>query len=181
MNTRSTQSEAETTQSKTINAPAKSTHRLSTWRTLLVTASALIGGCAISTPYPRINKSPDEIANSNVVVVVTHITVNGAERAEFDRQTRRVVASLSGQPGLVGYSVRREILGNQAWTLTVWDAEEARQNFVSSGVHREAIGQSAAAIAAVQFKRITMPRKQVPADWSAALKLLAEPDNLRQY
>lgn len=181
MNTKHTQTEAESTQPQAHRDVAKPVRGGSSWRMLLMAASALVGGCAISTPYPRISQAPAGVADSSLVVVVTHITLNTAERAEFDRQTRRVVASLPSQPGLVGYSVRRELLGNQAWTLTVWDAEEVRQNFVSSAVHREAMGKSAAAIAAVQFKRVTLPRNQVPADWDAALQLLAQPGDLRQY
>ncbi|MBL8475703.1 MAG: hypothetical protein JNK71_06470 [Methyloversatilis sp.] len=78
-------------------------------RTLLMAAglSALAGACALSTPFPRIDRAVAGEADDAVVLVLTHIVVDGTRRDEFDRQTRRVIDSMATQPGLIGYSARR--------------------------------------------------------------------------
>ncbi|AOF82336.1 antibiotic biosynthesis monooxygenase family protein [Methyloversatilis sp. RAC08] len=152
-------------------------------RTLVMVAglSALAGACALSTPFPRIDRAVAGEADDTVVLVLTHIIVDGARRDEFDRQTRRVIDSMSTQPGLIGYSARRELFGNEAWTMSVWASDAARARFVRSAVHQEAIAKSESAIVTVRLKRLNMARKDVPRDWAAALELLARPGNERVY
>lgn len=141
----------------------------------------LLGACAISTPFPRLNEGPGAGADDKVVVVLTHIVVNSNQRSEFDRQTRRVLDSLPSHSGMLGYSVRRQIFGNEAWTMSVWANDEDRAGFVRSAVHQEAIAKSAPAIVNIQLKRLSLPRKDVPAGWSRAIELMAEPGDLRTY
>jgi heme-degrading monooxygenase HmoA len=150
-------------------------------RTLLMAAglSALAGACALSTPFPRIDMAVGGKADDAVVLVLTHIVVDGARRDEFDRQTRHVIDSMATQPGLIGYSAQRELFGNEAWTMSVWAGDAARARFVRSAVHQEAIAKSGSAIVTVRLKRLNMARKDVPHDWAAALKLLAQPGNER--
>lgn len=152
-------------------------------RTLLMAAglSALAGACALSTPFPRIDRAVAGEADDAVVLVLTHIVVDGTRRDEFDRQTRCVIDSMATQPGLIGYSARREVFGNEAWTMSVWASDAARARFVRSAVHQEAIAKSEPAIVTVRLKRLNMTRKDVPRDWAAALELLAQPGNERLY
>ena len=152
-------------------------------RTLLMAAglSALAGACALSTPFPRIDRAVAGEADDAVVLVLTHIVVDGTRRDEFDRQTRRVIDSMATQPGLIGYSARREVFGNEAWTMSVWASDAARARFVRSAVHQEAIAKSEPAIVTVRLKRLNMARKDVPRDWAEALMLLAQPGNERLY
>ena len=141
----------------------------------------LLGACAISTPFPRLKDAPGAGANDKVVVVLTHIVVNSNQRSEFDRQTRRVIDSLPSHSGMLGYSARRQIFGNEAWTMSVWASDADRAGFVRSAVHQEAIAKSAPAIVNIQLKRLSLTRKDVPAGWPRALELLAQPSDLRTY
>ncbi len=141
----------------------------------------VLNGCAISTPFPDLAGGPPELADKPVVLVLTHITVNTDNRTEFDVQTKMVIKSLSKQPGLLGYSARRELFGNQGWTLSVWENDAMRAQFVGSAIHQQAILKSAPAIVSVGFKRLTLPRSKLPANWNEALALLATPEDLRSY
>lgn len=141
----------------------------------------LLGACAISTPFPRLAEAPGAGANDKVVVVLTHIVVDSSQRSEFDRQTRRVIDSMPNQRGLLGYSARRQVFGNEAWTMSVWASDDDRARFVGSAVHQEAIAKSAPAIVNVQLKRLNLARKDVPDGWPRVLELLAQPGDMRTY
>lgn len=142
---------------------------------------AWLSGCAIGTPYPSIPVKAPQGQPETVVLVLTRVIVNTQQRSEFDRQTRRAISGMSSQPGLLGYSARREVFGRQAWTMSVWATEEDRQRFVQGAVHREAIAKGMSGVVTVDLKRLTVQRKDVPADWPAAIKLLADPQGLRNY
>jgi heme-degrading monooxygenase HmoA len=140
-----------------------------------------LGGCAIGTPWPRLVTSSVEEGNQTVVLVLTRVVVDTQQRSEFDRQTSRVLASMGSQPGLIGYAARRQLFGDQGWTLSVWVNDEARAAFVRSAVHREAIAKSLPALRVVELKRLTVARKDLPANWDEVLRQLANPEGRRSY
>lgn len=142
--------------------------------------TGLLAGCAVSTPFPRANL-PAHAANDRVVLVLTRVFVNTEDRAEFDRQTNRVIASLPSYPGLIAFSARRQLFGNTGWTMTVWASDEARARFVQSAVHQEAIAKSMPTLLGVELKRLTLARKDLPTDWQQAIALLDQPEGRRNY
>ena len=149
---------------------------------LMLTAALLaLSGCAISTPWPRLAPAQAERGDDVVVLVLTRVVVDPERRSEFDRQNSRVMASMGSHPGLIGYTARRELLGDQGWTLSVWANDEARAAFVRSHVHREAIANSLPALRGAEFKRLTVARKDLPANWDQALRLLSNPEGRRNY
>ncbi len=148
---------------------------------LLAALSLWLNACAIGTAWPQLAPESAAAADETVVLVLTHVVVDAKQRAEFDRQNSRVLASMGRHPGLLGYAARREVFGNQGWTMSVWASEAARSAFVQSSVHREAIAKSLPALVTVELKRLTVARKDLPSDWDAALRLLADPVGLRHY
>jgi quinol monooxygenase YgiN len=147
---------------------------------LCALAAAVLPGCAISTPFPRWQAGalpPDQ----PVVLVVSRVVVDPARRAEFDRQTRRVIDQMAAQPGLIGYSARRELFGSQAWTVSAWESEAHRAAFMRSAVHRQAIDQGMEGVVSVELKRLTVPRSALPANWPETLDRLAQAGDLRSY
>ena len=140
-----------------------------------------LNGCAIGTPWPRLPAASPEQAEEQVVLVLTHVAVDTKQRREFDRQNSRVLASMGSHPGLIGYAARRQLFGDQGWTMSVWASDEARAAFVRSAVHREAIARSTPALRTVELKRLTVARKDLPADWDQVLHMLADPEGRRNY
>jgi quinol monooxygenase YgiN len=155
------------------------------WPVRLAAALAgLLNACAVGTPVPRlISPSPNHTgaADQTVVLVLTRVVLNPDKRAEFDRQNSRVMASMGQQPGLLGYAARKQLFGNQGWTMSVWANDEARAAFVRSPVHQEAIAKSMPALVSVELKRMTLQRAELPTDWDAMLRLLADPTGRRNY
>lgn len=150
----------------------------------LALLAGLLGACAVATPLPRLadpSIAADRQADQPVVLVLTRVVVDPERRAEFDRQNRRVLASMGQQPGLLGHAVRKQLFGNEAWTLSAWANDEARAAFMRSAVHQEAIAKSMPALVSVELKRLTLPRKDLPRDWDAVLRLLDEPEGRRGY
>jgi len=148
---------------------------------LLSALTVLLNACAIGTPWPRLTPATPDAAEETVVLVLTRVVVDTKQRAEFDRQNSRVLASMNQHTGLVGYAARRQLFGSQGWTMSVWANDDARAAFVRSAVHREAMARSQPALVAVELKRLTVARKDLPADWDAVLRLLADPEGLRNY
>src|SRR2546425_6278525 len=53
----------------------------------------------------------------------------------FFRQTRAIQSQLESSDGLVGYSLRAQLLGKKSWTLSVWKDEAALAEFVRKAPH----------------------------------------------
>lgn len=154
----------------------------SRWVKLMLSSLLIwLHGCAIGTPWPDLAPVNDENGNDQVVLVLTRVVVDTSDRREFDRQNRRVLASMGSQPGLIGYAARRQLIGDQGWTMSVWADDAARAAFVRSPVHRDAIAKSLPALRAVETKRLTLARENLPANWDEVLLMLADPEGLRNY
>lgn len=140
-----------------------------------------LNGCAIGTPWPRLPAAAPEQANDTVVLVLTRVVVDTQQRREFDRQNNRVLGSMASQPGLIGHAARRQLFGDQGWTMSVWTDDAARAAFVQSAVHREAVARSMPALRTVELKRLTVARRDLPTDWDQVLRMLADPDGRRNH
>lgn len=148
------------------------------WLGVLI--GALLSGCALSTPFPR-GAASSGAATDPVVLVLTRVVVNTEQRAEFDRQTNRVIAAMSSHPGLIGFSARRQVFGDTGWTMSIWINDEARTRFVQSEIHQQAIARSLSALVTVELKRLTVARNELPRDWAEAIALLSLPEGRRNY
>jgi len=139
---------------------------------LLLALALALGGCTIATPYRAIQHAQAPADGDTVVVAITKAVVDPATRGPFDAQVRAVLRSMPGQPGLVGYSVRRELFGRNLWTLTVWENDAALAAFAKGAAHSEAVRVGSPALQDARFARLTMPRGAPPLSWPAALEIL---------
>lgn len=139
-----------------------------------------LDGCAFATGfqgpgYDRRNgvTLPGE---DRLVVGLTKAVLrdDGALRSTFWDYVFRVADTLPERPGFVGYSLRREVFGKQAWTMTVWSDEASLAAFVESDVHQAAIRDALDALACVRFARLEVARAEVPISWERALALFED-------
>lgn len=145
---------------------------------LAVVAMALVApGCAIAMPFrgPGWDGAPT-VARDEYVVVLTHAVLDGETRASFDGGFDPVRAQLDGAEGLVGYSMRKELLGDEVWTMSVWQDEASLKRFLYRGAHRDVMRDGAIAIETGDFRRFTIPASDVPPTWSQALAWLEDPE-----
>ena len=137
-----------------------------------------VTGCAVSTPFrgPGYDSQAGVTGTSGetVVVAVTKSVLpeDRAMRSLFWDHVEKVEGSLAARPGFIGHSKRTVILGDRAWTITVWKDEASLDDFVGSEVHQAAIGEVAGALRAARFVRFEATRQEIPVAWDRALAAL---------
>lgn len=147
---------------------------------LILLMATLTTSCVVSTSFsgPGYDSKKGTVISSSdtVVVGLTHAVLgnDSKKNALFWKNIKRVVASLPSQPGFIGYRLRREIGGKNAWTMTVWQDEASLQHFVASEVHQRAIREGFGALAGNRLAHITVDKKEIPLSWDRAEEILAE-------
>jgi heme-degrading monooxygenase HmoA len=132
--------------------------------------------CQLASPFRFASNAPDH--EGPVFVGVTNARVDGRNRRTFDEHTRRVVNSLPNQPGFLGYSLRTRLLGNEVWTVTVWEDEAALEKFVRSPVHRQAMREGTPQVLTARFLRFPWPSLSPPPSWATILERLKSADTI---
>jgi heme-degrading monooxygenase HmoA len=138
--------------------------------------AALLGGCSIATPWRAGSGGEPGGAEGaeTAVIVVTEARLGGslADRDAFWQGVRAVERDLPKRPGLIGYALRRELLGDRAWTMSAWESEGHLAGFVYASVHRRAMADGDPALVAMRSARLDRPREQGPPSWAEALDAL---------
>jgi heme-degrading monooxygenase HmoA len=136
----------------------------------------LLLGCKVSTPFAGAFQDGSLPDDTDVLVAITYIEIgdDALQNKAFWREVANVEASLEGMPGFLGYSLRRELFGNKAWTMTVWRDEASLTAFVASPVHRAAIVGGSPSLRKARFARLETKKADVPIDWDVAKNYLAE-------
>src|SRR2546430_3525861 len=86
----------------------------------------------------------------------------------FIRQSNAIQKQLQGSRGLIGYSLRAQLLGKKAWTLSVWEDEHALNEFVRKSPHVDTIRRVRLGEAR-KFVRWKLLGSEVPPKWEEAL------------
>lgn len=134
---------------------------------ILLVITLFTASCTISTP---LRDKRLEGRKSLVVVAVTNAILKpGREKGLFFKYSKEILEKLPNHKGYLGGSIRREVFGNEAWTLTVWESEAALQNFVMSGEHLNAMYMAEKALLKMrQIHFVEGVSEKI--DWSLALK-----------
>lgn len=143
---------------------------------LVILLGITLGGCTISTPYRESSRLDlDSSGKEKVVLVsVTHITLNDDREARriFWDHVHKLTKTMESNPGFRGMSLRRQLFGNEAWTLSVWENEESLREFVRSPEHRKAMNEGAPAARNIRFSRFQASTKELPLKWTEVLSRL---------
>jgi heme-degrading monooxygenase HmoA len=139
----------------------------------LTTFTAFLTGCAYTAPYQATPLAKNGVLPPDhpAVVVLTATEHRPGQRREFFKDTRRVLAELPTQDGLLGHSFRFEIFGDEAWTITAWRDEAARDAFVRSPAHLAAMRRSRQTTQNLRFVTLQRPLSSLPPRWSEILPL----------
>jgi heme-degrading monooxygenase HmoA len=150
---------------------------------LLVTSSCeyVSAGGDISQPFEgpgysldagllaAVPESGSFVASGTVLVVG-----DGSDsQALFDQHVEAIQAALPNAPGLVGFSLRRNLLGDQTAnrTMTVWESDDAMWNFVLSEAHlaaMEDVGKIAAA--GTKVVNFLIKPEELPPRWDDVIE-----------
>lgn len=112
---------------------------------------------------------PDHLA----IVTISATEHRQSQRRAFFEDTRKVLADLPSQPGLLGHAFRFEFIGNKAWTITAWRDMASQDAFVRSPAHRTAVRRSAETTRNTRFVTLRRPLSSLPLRWTEILALLS--------
>ena len=147
------------------------------WITIMV-AMCSLAGCTLATPFRGPGYDPEKgILLDGVETVYVGLTLAVLKndrklKSVFWSNVKRVEASLYSRKGFIGYSKRTQLLGNRAWTMTVWTDEASLEEFVQSDAHQTAIRESMDALESASFARIEIKPEEIPLCWDRATAMM---------
>ncbi len=112
-------------------------------------------------------------AGETAVVAITYGRVASGERSTFRAQLRSVLDDMSDQSGLIGYAVRKELFGDDVWTMSAWVDEAALRDFLGADAHQAAVASGTVAAGSFRYAQVEIPTGDLPLDWNRALEILA--------
>ena len=141
---------------------------------LALLLAGLLSACSVATPFRKVPTGIGQAEEGTTVVVITEATLGGSseQRSGFWTGVRSVQAVLPSQPGLIGYSLRQELLGNRVWTMTVWQSEVDVRRFADTATHRQAMQSGAEALINLRFARIQRGQRMPVPTWEEAMDAL---------
>ena len=145
------------------------------WRRWFGSAAALwLAGCHISTPFrgPGVERDGVATEGERVVVALTHAVLDRSKRRPFDRYTKILADGIESQPGLIGYSLGRQLFGNEVWTISAWTDRASLDAFVQSELHRAAMKAGRPAVRAMRSCELEVAAAELPLDREQAFALL---------
>lgn len=142
-----------------------------------LTVAVALSGCHIGYHFRGPGFSDEhgvtaEGAGDTVVVAITAGTIRRGEGGAFFRHLRLVMDNLPEQRGLIGYAVRKKLVGRRVWTLSAWTDERALDRFVRSEPHRAAMAAGGIPRDSVRSVRIELPANELPISWARAQQIL---------
>lgn len=133
----------------------------------LIMAGLALTALTISAPF--VYPQGKAVKASKAKLIVTHATIRAGQSTPFYDRSEEVVKSLKDQPGLLAYSIRRQLFGNQAWTLTLWDSEHSKSAFTRSGAHQSAMAEASSVLSCARFLRVDWSGEVKNLDWDEVL------------
>lgn len=135
-------------------------------------------GC-VSTPFrgPGYDAERGVIApgaGEEVLVALTYGRLDTEQTATFRAHMKKVLADLPTREGLIGFAVRKQIFGDEVWTMSAWTDEAALEAFVYARPHQEAAQSDTIPMDKTVFARRWLPADELPLSWERAQAILAE-------
>lgn len=136
--------------------------------------AGLLSACSVATPFRMVPAGMGQAERGTTVVVITEATLGGSseQRSGFWTGVRSVQAVLPSQPGLIGYSLRQELLGNRVWSMTAWQSEMHVRRFADTAAHRQAMQSGAETLINLRFARIQRDQRMPVPTWEEAMDAL---------
>ena len=138
----------------------------------------LLSSCTIGSPFKgpgfKSGTVTAETNNDQVIVGLTYIQTGPDDQKNdlFWNHVMQVYDSMESHKGLIGYAIRRELFGDQGWTMSVWENEQSLNDFVRSEIHQAAIKNGMPALEQTRFARLTVHKDQIPLKWEEATEIL---------
>jgi quinol monooxygenase YgiN len=125
-------------------------------------------------PWKRVQPIQPE---ATYVVTITKLPLRTYRRIpRIMRATWRIVRQLRRSDGLVGYSLKADLIHKTFWTTSAWSDDAAVAAFARSDVHRAAMTALQPHMDGARIETFTLSGSEVPPTWrDVAEKLTATP------
>lgn len=145
----------------------------------------LLGACRVEHPFrgPGYDATKGVVhphAGRHVFIAVTQGDIAAGEGKAFSGHLAEVLRTMDEHDGLIGYAVRKELIGSRVWTMSAWVDRDSMERFARSRPHREAIAEGGIPRSSfiVAFSDVEIDR--VPLDWSDAERLLEHASSTKE-
>jgi len=90
----------------------------------------------------------------------------------FLRHAGAISRQLEGTRGLLGFTFRAKILSRKFYTLSVWEDEQALEDFIRSKPHVDTMPVMRPHMAEPKFVRWSVKGSEIPPSWDRAMAVL---------
>lgn len=108
-----------------------------------------------------------------VFVAITQGDVGSGKSRTFSENLEAVLSTMDEHDGLIGFAVRKELVGARVWTMSAWVDRASMERFAQSPEHRRAVAEGGVARSSFVSAYVDVESEQVPLSWAEAERLLA--------
>ena len=138
---------------------------------LIFTAACSSVSLELATPFKVVTEF-EQKEDYTVVVTYTEFKNKRESKKQFNQLVDGIMESIETSEGLYGYSIRRDFLGNSAWTYTIWRNNTSMQLFKVAPAHLNAMKNASNVLNTAKFANVKIQQEQLPYSWDDALNLL---------
>ncbi|MEM9347328.1 MAG: antibiotic biosynthesis monooxygenase family protein [Planctomycetota bacterium] len=144
-----------------------------------LTVALIVSGCRVGYPFQGPGYDPakgvtEPTAGKEVFIAITQGEITSGSASAFFDRLEAVMASMPEQEGLIGYALRKELVGRRVWTMSAWVDQEALESFLASPEHRAAVRDGGIPRGSVIYAYANWPKDEMPITWKQAEQLLGE-------
>jgi hypothetical protein len=119
---------------------------------------------------PWITFAPAD-ANREYLALLSYLPLNKYSAVpSFFRFSFQVQKQLRATPGVIGYSLRAQVLSRNFWTLSVWENQKTLMEFVAKLPHGEAMRAMAPHMGRTTFTQWKVAGSSLPLSWSETMQ-----------
>jgi quinol monooxygenase YgiN len=119
---------------------------------------------------PWITFAPAD-ANREYLALLSYLPLNKYSAVpSFFRFSFQVQKQLRATPGVIGYSLRAQVLSRKFWTLSVWEDQKALMEFVAKLPHGEAMRAMTPHMGRTKFAQWKVAGSSLPLSWSETMQ-----------
>ena len=110
------------------------------------------------------------------IVTMTRLPLRRHTRIpQVMRATWQIVRRLARSDGLVGYSLKADLIRKTFWTISAWESTDSLHAFVRSDVHIKAMTDIGPHMNEPRIDTTVMPGTDLPPSWSQVRQRLTAP------
>ena len=120
----------------------------------------------MAPPLPWRATTVVDLESSYIVTMTRRPLRRHTRIPEVMRATWQIVRRLARSDGLVGYSLKADLMRKTFWTVSAWESTDSLHAFVCSDVHVKAMTDIGPHMNEPRIETTVMPGTDLPPAWS---------------